>query len=853
MELNQNKLKTRIKCLKKEFLIQRDEIKKEFLKLNNSLKCCRENSKSIDRLISNLSELKQTQKLNFKYGICAVGGYGREMLAPYSDLDLLFLFQENTKSEDMQKIVEFILYPLWDLGFKIGYAVRTVEESINFSRKDHVIQTSMLDARLIIGSESLFNELIHKFTIEIKKNGLKFLRKKLLEREKRVIDVGYDYFRNEPNLKESEGSLRDINLIFWGLNVFNFLNKNNNKSISFLSLKEKKLLESSLEFLLVLRCHLHYQSNRTNDKLSFDYQQAISKLIYKPLKRKEVYNSNFFVEKMIGNYFKHIKNTKNLTEIFCQIIEKAIKEKLQETFIPNKKPKLILQMFMEKLHKGSDDAMDKRIIIEFLDKLDKSEIFNSKNIKLFKKIFFSLKKKKLVILFDLEIISKLIPEFSNISYLPQFDRFHSLSVGQHTLRAVNILKDIEEEKIKKNTYSFSYKEIKKNLNKKALYYATLFHDIGKGLGGDHKNKGAKIAKDIVLRLKENMKTAEDTSWLVYNHSLLSDVAFKKDFHDHSVLMSVANKIKNIPRLRALFLLTVTDISAVEKGLWNNWKSTLLRQLFLKLESQIRHPQKIIGLNKRIEKIKENILKGSKKISNRKLDDIAKISYPNYWLLQSEKMIIFQIENFFLKKIKGFDFIISKDDNADFFDLILVTKDRPKLFLNLISIFVSESLSILEARIFTLDDGTVIDNFKLSFNETQNLTKEDQLRTLNYLKKKIKDLGDGKDFKIKTESIEKLKLLEKKIDVQIDNNSSATYSILIVKTNNRPKLLYDISNVLIKNKIIISMAKISTNGDFVEDSFHLRTEYSSKIENQGTIKKIKNEIINKLNHNLRNVI
>ena len=115
------------------------------------------------------------------------------------------------------------------------------------------------------------------------------------------------------------------------------------------------------------------------------------------------------------------------------------------------------------------------------------------------------------------------------------------------------------------------------------------------------------------------------------------------------------------------------------------------------------------------------------------------------------------------------------------------------------------------------------------------------------------MGDGKDFKIKTESIEKLKLLEKKIDVQIDNNSSATYSILIVKTNNRPKLLYDISNVLIKNKIIISMAKISTNGDFVEDSFHLRTEYSSKIENQGTIKKIKNEIINKLNHNLRNVI
>ncbi len=855
MELSQNILKIRIKRLTQKFLTQRDKIKKEFLTLNKSLKCCKENSKSIDKLILNISEIKKFfyQKLNIEFSICAVGGYGRGILAPYSDLDLLFIFQINTNPKHMQKIVEFILFPLWDLGFKIGYAVRTVEESIILSRKDHVIQTSMLDTRLICGSKRLFNDLIQRFSIEVSKNGLKLLRNKLREREKRIIEVGNDYFKNEPNLKDSEGSLRDINLIFWGLNVFNYNNKESkNKSNTFFSLKEKRVLESSLEFLLLLRCHLHYQSDRTNDNLSFDYQQTIARLIYNSSKPKKNYNPNFFVEKMMKDFFKHIKNTKNLTEIFSQIIERAMKEKHQEIFIPKEKPKLMLQVFLDRLYKGIDDANDKRMILEFLGKSDKTEILNAKNISLFKKIFFSLDKKKLVILFDLGVISKLIPEFSKISYLPQFDRFHSLSVGQHTLKAVNILKDLKEEKIKKKTYTFSYNEIKKKFNLKALYYATLFHDIGKGRGGQHNKRGAKIAKDIVLRFGENIKTAEDTFWLVKNHSLLSDVAFKKDFQDHSVIRNASEKIENIPRLRALFLLTVTDISAVEKGLWNNWKSTLLQQLFLKLERQIKYPEKIIGLNKRIEKIKENILKNSRKISNAKLDDIARISYPNYWLLQSEKMITFQIENFFLKKTKSFNFVIRKEEN-NFFDLILVTKDRPKLFLNLISIFVSESLSIFEARIFTLDDGTVIDTFKLSFNENQNYSKEDRLRTLDSLKEKIKNLGDGKEFMIKNDVISKVKIFEKKIDVHIDNNSSATYSILIVKTNNRPKLLYDISNILIKNKIVISMAKISTNGDFVEDSFHLRTEYSSKIQNKNAIKKIKNEIIDKLNHNLSNVI
>ena len=221
---------------------------------------------------------------------------------------------------------------MWDLGFSIGYAVRNIEESISLSSKDHVIQTSMLDARFICGSQKLYNDLMKRFKNQIEKSGLKLLKSKIIERKKRLNQINFDYFKNEPNLKESEGSLRDINLVFWGLNILKLTNKPElNNFSNFLTIKERRLLLSSYEFLLLLRCHLHLQSQRSNDKLSFDYQKAISKKIYQSSIIQEKDSPNIFAEKMIKDYFKHSKNTKNLAEIFSNIIEKkSILRKLQE-------------------------------------------------------------------------------------------------------------------------------------------------------------------------------------------------------------------------------------------------------------------------------------------------------------------------------------------------------------------------------------------------------------------------------------------------------------------------------------------------------------------------------------------
>lgn len=505
-----------------------------------------------------------------------------------------------------------------------------------------------------------------------------------------------------------------------------------------------------------------------------------------------------------------------------------------------------LKIFLKKVHLGKNTIERKRTVFENIERMKNEEVYKLENINLFKKIFFSLNKYRFLMLCDLGVTSKIIPEFRKIENLPQFDRFHSLTVGQHTLEALSLLKDLKKKERRKDNYKLFYRELQKEYNYRALFFAILLHDIGKGRGGNHQIKGSKIAKKILIRLHEKLNIVNETGWLINNHSLLSDYAFNKDLEDYSVIRSVSKKINNMTRLRTLYLLTVTDISAVDEGLWNNWKASLLGQLFLKLESQIKNPKKIQTLNERIANIKSNILKKSRLISRTKLESIARITYPNYWLLQSQEMITYQIEKFLLKKkFNDFSFKIEKASKNKFHDLVLVTKDRPKLFLDIISVFAVMNISIFEARIFTLDDGTVIDTFKFSLNENKYFTKTDISRAVNSLEDKLNSLKKQNKIKIKIKSNFKRKLVHNSVDVEIDNNTSSTYTILLVRTNNRPKLLYEISNILLKNRMVISMAKISTHGNFVEDSFHLRSQYGLKIENKKLLERITDEIKNQL--------
>ena len=489
-------------------------------------------------------------------------------------------------------------------------------------------------------------------------------------------------------------------------------------------------------------------------------------------------------------------------------------------------------------------------MFEFSQRIKSNTCKQIKIINYFKEIFFSEKMDKIFLLNDLGILQKIIPEFSKIMDLPQFDRYHSLTVGQHTLRALNILKDLKNKKLTNNTYKFVYKILKKNEDLKPLYYSTLLHDIGKGSGDDHTKVGSRISSKVLKRLNENNSTITETRWLIENHLLMSDLAFKRDLGDFSVIKKAAKKINSMERLTNLFLLTALDISAVDQGLWNDWKARLLKTLYEKLEKEINRPSGVVSLNEKISLIKKDIIQSSDIISSSLVDNVSKITYPNYWLLQSKEMIAFQIEKFFVKKkIRNFC-EIKKRSTENFFSVIIFTKDRPQLFLDLISIFTSEKISIHQARIFTLADETVIDTFTISLNLNKNLVYSKKY--LNELKQKLSLQKPQQFEEISEYNFSNRNFLKKKIEIFFDNKLSSTYTVLTVITNDRLGLLYDLSKLLLKSKLIIFTAKISTNGDFVEDSFHLRTQYGSKFTDENKIKVLESEIYNMLSQKIEYV-
>ena len=826
--------------LKKIYLKERLSVKKKFFSNYSGIENNKQNSNLIDKIIKKIFfVLNKKNKKNFEnFSVTAVGGYGRKQLAPYSDIDLLFIY--NSKDlEEIEKLVKEFLYPLWDLGLKVGYAVRSLKESIIFSEKDHIIKTTMLDVRLICGCKNLFDKLLKNYFKKIKENKKKFINEKIKEREQRIKAIGFDYFRNEPNLKGSEGSLRDLNLINWCIKILAISNYDNLKSTNkLLTNNEKKKIRTGLEFLLTLRSHLHYESGRLNDKLTFDYQ----KIIAEKFSSKQKNSINTKVELMMNKYFRQIGEiktlTQNLSKNFLQLIDKKT-----TTIIDNysKIKSEVRKNFFEKI----DNSQFQRCLINYFEKIDSKEFCTKKNINEFKKILFSNSNDQFINLCEIGVVGKIIPEFSRIQNLTQFDRYHALTVGQHTLKALSILKELRKNKNNKGLYGFSNKIFSENFNKKPLFFATLLHDIGKGLGGDHNLKGAEIAKKVVLNLNENVHVAHETSWLIENHLMLSEFAFKKDIEDYSVIKKISESIETNERLNALFLLTVSDISAVDHGIWNEWKANLLESLYNKIRAEINSPKIENSLNKKIEKIKKKIFLSSRLIQKVELETFSKITYPNYWLLQSPEEIRFQIENFFLKKNikKRFDFFIKKKASKNFFELTLITNDRQSLFLDLISIFVSENVSVFEGRIFTLDDNTVIDTFKFSFASRDKLKDYEIDDKIQILKQKIIDLKQGKITEFQKKKLKTESSLKKKIDIKFDNHSSSTYTVMEVVTNDRVGLLYGISKILIKNKIVISMAKITTNGDFVEDSFHLRNSFGFKIKDELFIKKLKKEITN----------
>src|SRR5215831_3868926 len=533
----------------------------------------------------------------------AVGGYGRGELAPYSDIDLLFLLPYK-RTPHTEQVIEYLLYVLWDLGLKIGQATRSVDECLRQAKSDLTIRTGLLEARYLWGDPALFYELKRRFDSEIVKgSAAQFVAAKLAERDERHKRVGDSRYQLEPNVKEGKGGLRDLHTLFW---IAKYIYRTDDVGklveLEVLSKEEAQRFDRAQKFLWTVRCHLHYLAGRAEERLTFDLQTEIG--------RRMGYTDHAGsrgVERFMKRYFLVAKDVGDLTRIFCAILEADQKHKRRLSWarwgsgrrglggfvldgerltIPSddffkKDPVALLRLFhVAQQHERDIHPRALRAASQSLKLIDQRLREDPEANRLFLEILTSRKDPETALrrMNEAGVFGRFIPDFGRVVAQMQYDMYHHYTVNEHTLFAIGTLHKIESGLLKEE-HPLATEAAATIVSRRALYLAVLLHDIAKGRGGDHSEIGERIALELGSRLGLSGEETETVAWLVRWHLLMSGTAFKLDIGDPKTVGDFVERVQSPERLKLLLVLTVADIRAVGPNVWNGWKAALLRELY----------------------------------------------------------------------------------------------------------------------------------------------------------------------------------------------------------------------------------------------------------------------------------
>jgi [protein-PII] uridylyltransferase len=557
-----------------------------------------------------------------RMALMAVGGYGRGALAPFSDIDLLFL-RPYKPTAHTESVIEYMLYALWDLGFKVGHASRTVEECLKLSQEDFTIRTSLLEARRLTGDERLAEELWTRFREEVVRGtATEFVAAKLKERDDRHNRAGASRYLVEPNVKEGKGALRDLHTLFW---IAQYVHppkdhtgqiKNGVVQLDMFDKREVRLFIQAFDFLWAVRCHLHFITGRPEERLSFDLQPELA--------RRMGYGDRGdapAVERFMRRYFLIAKEVGALTRAFSAKLEaeqaKVQPQGLSRLLAPRRAPRKpldapgfyedggrlnvdgievfqqdpvnLLRLFVIADRRGLDLHPDAfTAVTRSLNLITPKARRDPMAAQTFLDILARGKHtySVLTLMNDSGLLGRYLPEFGRVVAQMQFNMYHSYTVDEHTLRAVGVMADIAAGKLGQD-HPLAVATFPLIADKEALFLAMILHDTGKGGAGGQEKAGARSARSACERMGLDHDRVESIAWLVEHHLVMSDFAQKRDVNDPRTVAAFANIVQNPERLRQLLVLTVCDIRAVGPGVWNGWKGQLMRELFGSTESLFR--------------------------------------------------------------------------------------------------------------------------------------------------------------------------------------------------------------------------------------------------------------------------
>ncbi|MEM7318303.1 MAG: [protein-PII] uridylyltransferase [Pseudomonadota bacterium] len=790
-----------------------------------------------------------------RIAVMAVGGYGRGEMAPYSDVDLLFLTPYKITAW-AESVIESMLYMLWDLRLKVGHSSRTIRDCIRLGTEDFTIRTAMLEHRLLAGHGPLAEELDQKLANDLfKGTSREFIEAKLQERDERHRKQGQRY-RVEPNVKEGKGGLRDLQSLYWiAKYTYGVQDTAELVSLGLYGPDEYATFVQAEEFLWAVRSHMHLITNRATEQLTFDLQVMVAdRMGYKDSDGRravEVFMQKYFREATrVGELTRilltkleaaHIKSGPILERIFrrrprvrpgYEVVHNRLGVADPDSFLEDKLN--LLRLFEEGLRTGMlihPDAM--RLVTANLHLIDN----DMRNDKEAQRIFLDLllkhgnPERALRRMNELGVLSAFVPEFEPIVAMMQFNMYHSYTVDEHIIQCIANLAQIERGELIESL-PLASRILDDGVNRKVLYTALLLHDIGKGRAQDHSILGAQIARKIAPRLGLNKPDCETVEWLVRYHLLMSDMAQKRDISDPRTVRDFAKAVQTVKRLDLLTVLTVCDIRGVGPDTWNNWKATLLRALHAETKRALETGMEALNRENRGAEAKKALRAELADWNKSDLKTETSRHYDPYWQGLNLATHVEFADMLRALEASGdpgaVEIRLHPDEERDATRACFAMGDHPGIFSRIAGALALVGANIVDARSYTTKDGYVTDAFWLQDAEGHPYEATRLPRLTKMIHKTLKGEVTAREA---LKSRDKIKKRERAFNVPtnitFDNDGSDIYTIIEVDTRDRPGLLYDLARTLAAANVYIANAVIATYGEQVVDTFYVKDMFGLK--------------------------
>ncbi|MGH6876190.1 MAG: [protein-PII] uridylyltransferase [Rhizomicrobium sp.] len=791
-----------------------------------------------------------------RLAVVATGGYGRGLLAPFSDVDILFLrpFKQTAWGES---VIEFVLLMLWDLSLKIGHATRSPGQCIRLAREDLTIRTTLLEARVLCGEMALVDQLRERFRTELAVGtGQEFVEAKLAEREARHKKQGESRYLVEPNVKEGKGGLRDLQTLYWiGKYLYHVEDPADLALHGVFTPAEHRTFQSAEAFLWDVRCHLHCLAGCAEERLSFDLQPELARRMgFADADPRRA------VERFMRTYFLVAKDVGDLTRIFCAALEEQ--NGMHEPFVPRPPPGIpetrtpqdelfvtngrldaregafrrdpvnLIRIFHWADAKGVDIRPDAlRAITRSLGLISDALREDGTANRLFLELLASRRdpERALRRMNEAGVLGRFVPPFDHAVALMQFNMYHHYTVDEHLIRAVGVVAAIERGELR-NDHPLASELVSRVKSREALYCAVFLHDVAKGLPGSHSGMGAVVAQALCPRWGISEPDTRMVVWLVHNHLLMSDTAQRRDISDPQTVRDFVNAVQSPELLRMLLVLTVADIRAVGPGVWNGWKAQLLRELYCEAES-VMSGRAVGARHARIHEAKETL---SHRLSDwpavLRADALAH-HHDNYWLAFEEA----QLErNARLRKLvkdgaEPFALHADIDPTRSICEIVVCTPDRPGLFSQLAGAIAASGGSIVEAKAFTADDGLALDVFSVLDAEGGVFGDAHRIAKLRgAVAHALEGRAPARAGLTRIVGARRAAAFAVRPRVNFDNAASAAATVVELEGADRPGLLHAIARAIFEESLSISTAIVATYGERVVDVFYVRDGSGHKV-------------------------